>query len=195
AGEDRGERALQAGLAMERRLAELFGDELALRIGINTGELVVGRAREGSSFVTGDAVNVAARLEQAAAPGEILAGERTVAAARGAFEFDEPQMVEAKGKDGGVTCSRVVRALTLMRPRGVGGLREAFVGRGREIELLLATYRRAVERGEPHLVTIMGDAGVGKTRLVRELWGILQDEAPAPMRRTGRCLSYGRGIT
>ena len=66
-----------------------------------------------------------------------------------------------------------------MRPRGVGGLREAFVGREREIELLLATYRRAVERGEPHLVTIVGDAGVGKTRLVRELWAVLQDESPA----------------
>ena len=82
-----------------------------------------------------------------------------------------------------------------MRPRGVGGLREAFVGREPEIELLLATYRRAVEHGEPHVVTIMGDAGVGKTRLVRELWAVLQDESPAPMRRTGRCLSYGRGIT
>jgi tetratricopeptide (TPR) repeat protein len=189
--EDHAERALHAALAMLRRLEP----PLQLRIGVNTGEVVVGRAREGSSFVTGDAVNVAARLEQAAAPGEILAGERTVAAARGAFEFDEPQMVEAKGKEGGVPCRRVLRALTLMRPRGVGGLREAFVGREREIELLLATYRRAVERGEPHLVTIMGDAGVGKTRLVRELWAVLQDESPAPMRRTGRCLSYGRGIT
>ena len=189
--EDHAERALHAALAMLRRLEP----PLQLRIGVNTGEVVVGRAREGSSFATGDAVNVAARLEQAAAPGEILAGERTVAAARGAFEFDEPQTVEAKGKEDGVPCRRVVRALTLMRPRGVGGLREAFVGREREIELLLATYRRVVERGEPHVVTIMGDAGVGKTRLVRELWAVLQDESPSPMRRTGRCLSYGRGIT
>src|SRR5262249_57396627 len=122
AGEDRGERALQAGLAMERRLAELFGDELALRIGINTGELVVGQPREGSSFVTGDAVNVCARLEQAAAPGEVLAGERTVAAARGAFEFAEPAAVQAKGKPDGVVCRRLVRALSLMRPRGISGL-------------------------------------------------------------------------
>jgi class 3 adenylate cyclase len=189
--EDHAERALHAAFAMLRRLEP----PLQLRIGVNTGDVVVGQPREGSSFVTGDAVNVAARLEQAAAPGQILAGERTVAAARGAFEFDEPQTVEAKGKADGVPCRRVIRALTLMRPRGVGGLHEAFVGREREIELLLATYRRAVERGEPHLVTIMGDAGVGKTRLVRELWGVLQDESPAPMRRTGRCLSYGRGIT
>ena len=66
---------------MQRRLHELFGDLLALRIGVNTGDVVVGRPREGSSFVTGDAVNVCARLEQAAASGEILVGERTVAAA------------------------------------------------------------------------------------------------------------------
>jgi class 3 adenylate cyclase len=79
--EDHAERALHAGLAMRRRLADLFGGRLALRIGVNTGDVVVGRPREGSSFVTGDAVNVAARLEQASAPGEILAGERTVAAA------------------------------------------------------------------------------------------------------------------
>src|SRR6266702_7369137 len=96
--EDHAERALHAALAMQRRLAELFGDELALRIGVNTGEVVVGQAREGSSFVTGDAVNVGARLEQAAEPGEILVGERTAAAVRGAFELDEPSTVSAKGK-------------------------------------------------------------------------------------------------
>jgi len=189
--EDHAERALHAALAMLRRLEP----PLRMRIGVNTGEVVVGRAREGSSFVTGDAVNVASRLEQAAAPGEILAGERTVAAARGAFEFDQPRTLEAKGKADGVVGRAVVRSLTLMRPRGVGGLHQAFVGRDTEIELLATTYRRVVERGEPHLVTIMGDAGVGKTRLVRELWQLLGDESPEPMRRTGRCLSYGHGIT
>jgi len=189
--EDHAERALHAALSMQRRLEA----PLQLRIGVNTGEVVVGRPREGSSFVTGDAVNVAARLEQAALPGEILVGERTVSAARGAFEFDEPRTVEVKGKSSGVVCRRVVRALTLMRPRGVGGLHEAFVGRDTEIELLRATYRRVVDREEPHLVTIMGDAGVGKTRLIRELWQLLAEESPEPMRRTGRCLSYGHGIT
>src|SRR5213596_569822 len=75
--EDHAERALHAALAMQRRLAELFGGELQLRIGVNTGEVVVGRPREGSSFVSGDAVNVAARLEQAARQGQVLVGERT----------------------------------------------------------------------------------------------------------------------
>jgi YD repeat-containing protein len=193
--EDHAERALHAALAMQRRVRELFGDSLQLRIGVNTGEIVVGRSREGSSFVSGDPVNVAARLEQAAGAGEVLVGERTAAAVRGAFEFEAPAIVEAKGKRGGVGARRLVRALTLMRPRGVSGLKRAFVGREQELELLLATYKRVVAEGRPHLVTVIGDPGVGKTRLVRELWERLDEETPEPLRRTGRCLPYGHGIT
>jgi class 3 adenylate cyclase len=195
AQEDHAERALHAALSMQRRLRELFGDKLALRIGVNTGEVVVGRAREGSSFVTGDAVNVAARLEQAADPGEILAGERTVAAVRGAFEFAEPMNVEAKGKPEGLSCRRVLRALSLMRPRGVSGLRRTFVGRDAELATLRSAYAQVVDKASAHLVTIGGEAGVGKTRLVRELWDRLTGESPEPLRRTGRCLPYGQGIT
>lgn len=193
--EDHAERALHAALAMHRRLDELFGSELQLRIGVNTGNVVVGQAREASSFVTGDAVNVGARLEQAAAPGEVLAGERTVAAARGAFDFGEPRVVDAKGKPGGVQGRPVLRALTLARPRGVAGFPRVFVGRESELQLLRATFRRATAQSEPHLVTIVGEPGVGKTRLVREFWEILVKEDPAPLRRTGRCLPYGDGIT
>jgi class 3 adenylate cyclase len=195
AQEDHAERALHASLSMQRRLQELFGETLALRIGVNTGEVVVGRAREGSSFVTGDPVNVAARLEQAAAPGEILAGERTVAAVRGAFEFAEPASVEAKGKPGGVSCRRVLRALSLMRPRGVSGLHRTFVGRDAELAALAGAYRQVVGQAMPHVVTISGEAGVGKTRLIREFWEALGSESPEPLRRTGRCLPYGQGIT
>ena len=195
AHEDHAERALHAALAMRRQLAELFEGTLQLRIGVNSGEVVVGAAREGSSFVTGDTVNVCARLEQNAAPGEILVGERTVALVRGAFEFDEPVRIDAKGKRDGVVCRQLIRALTLMRPRGVGGLRRSLVGRDTEIELLEATYRRVAHEGAPHLVTIMGDAGVGKSRLVRELWDRLGGERVEPLRRTGRCLSYGHAIT
>src|SRR5207245_10588735 len=107
--EDHAERALHAAIAMQRKVES----GLALRIGVNTGEVVVGRAREGSSFVSGDAVNVAARLEQSAGAGEILVGERTVSAVRGAFELAEPQTVEAKGKPEGIAARRLVRARTL----------------------------------------------------------------------------------
>jgi class 3 adenylate cyclase/tetratricopeptide (TPR) repeat protein len=193
--EDHAERALHASLAMQRRLRELFGEALALRIGVNTGDVVVGKPREGSSFVTGDAVNVAARLEQAAEPGQILVGERTVATVRGAFEFAEPQTIKAKGKPEGVDGRRLLRALSLMRPRGVGGLGRAFVGRSEEIGMLDATYQSATDQHEPRLITILGDAGVGKTRLVREFWEHLGTRSPEPLRRTGRCLSYGQGIT
>ena len=195
AQEDHAERALHAALSMQRRLEELFGDSLSLRIGVNTGEVVVGQPREGSSFVTGDAVNVAARLEQAAEPGEVLVGERTAAAVRGAFELDEPRTIEAKGKAGGVPCRRLVRALSLMRPRGVGGLRPAFVGRERELEALQLAFCRVRDDAQPRLVTIMGDVGVGKTTLIRELWQWLGTQAPEPLRRVGRCLSYGQGLT
>lgn len=193
--EDHAERALHTALAMQRRLEAVFAGDLSLRIGVNTGEVVAGRPREGSSFVSGDAVNVAARLEQAAEPGEILAGERTVSAVRGAFEFGEPKTVEAKGKAGGVACRPLVRALSLMRTRGVGGLARAFVGRDEQLDVLQAAYHRAVDGSHPVLVTILGDAGVGKTRLVRELWEELAETKPEPLRRTGRCLAYGQGIT
>ena len=77
----------------------------------------------------------------------------------------------------------------------MGGLARAFVGRDEQLNLLRAAYRRAVAESHPVLVTIVGDAGVGKTRLVRELWEQLADGRPEPLRRTGRCLAYGQGIT
>jgi class 3 adenylate cyclase len=191
AQEDHVERALHSGLAMRRRLEELFRGALSLRIGINTGDVVVGRAREQSSFVSGDTVNVAARLEQAAEPGEILVGERAAALVAGAFEFEAPMRVEAKGKAEGVECRRLVRALSLMRPRGVPGLRPAFVGRDDELDLLRRAYERARTTREPQAATITGEAGVGKTRLLRELWEWCGREAPEALRRTGRCAPYG----
>jgi class 3 adenylate cyclase/tetratricopeptide (TPR) repeat protein len=192
--EDHAERALHAALAMLHRVRDV-DERLELRIGVNTGEVVAGRPREGSSFVTGDPVNVAARLEQGAEPGEILVGDRTVASTRGAFEFGDERAIDAKGKQEGVGCRPLLRALSLMRPRGVGGLRRAFVGRDHELGRLLAAHRETVAEGRPQMVTIVGDAGVGKTRLVRELWELLAEESPEPQRRTGRCLPYGQAIT
>src|SRR3954447_10623079 len=136
AQEDHAERALQTALWMLERLRELFADRLALRIGVNTGEVVVGRPREGSSFATGDAVNVAARLEQAAAPGQGLVGERAAALVGGAFELGEPRTVEAKGKAGGVVARELRRMVAPRRPRGGHGLATTFVGPARELDWL-----------------------------------------------------------
>ncbi len=193
--EDHAERALHAALSMQRQLEQLFGSALSLRIGVNTGEVVVGTPREESSFVTGDAVNVAARLEQAAEPGEIMVGERTVATVGGAFEFGEAALVQAKGKPDGVVARRLIRSLSLARPRGVGGLPPAFVGREHEFGVLRSTYRAVADEGRPHVVEIIGEAGTGKTRLVRELWAWLASDSPQTVRRAGRCVAYGRAAT
>jgi class 3 adenylate cyclase/tetratricopeptide (TPR) repeat protein len=192
AQEDHAERALQVALWMQERLAELFGGRLALRIGVNSGEVVVGKPREGSSFATGDPVNVAARLEQAARPGQVLVGERTALLVGGAFEFAGPATVEAKGKPGGVACRELVRMVAPRRPRGGRGLGTGFVGRTRELSWLEEQLSRAVAEGRPHLVTLVGEPGVGKTSLVQEF----QERLPGSTRfRLGRCLSYGRGVT
>jgi class 3 adenylate cyclase/tetratricopeptide (TPR) repeat protein len=195
AHEDDPERALHCALAMMQRFSTLFGDRLTMSIGVNTGEVVSGRSREQSSFVSGDMINVAYRLQEAAAPGQIVVGERTALAARGAFEFGELTTVEAKGKAGGVRCRRLLRAISLMRPRGIRGQPARFVGRGTELALLKATYAQAVEQAEPQFVSLLGASGIGKTRLVRELWGWLGAQNPQPLRRTGRCLPYGDAIT
>src|SRR2546425_705245 len=136
AQEDHAERALHAALAMQRRLRELFGERLELRIGINTGEVVVGEGRAGSSFMSGDAVNVAARLEQAAEPGEVLVGERTATAAAGAFELGALITVEAKGKPQGLRCCRLVRELPGAPPRRRPRPATRLVGPGRQLTLL-----------------------------------------------------------
>ncbi|MGH2381932.1 MAG: adenylate/guanylate cyclase domain-containing protein, partial [Candidatus Limnocylindria bacterium] len=191
AQEDHAARALHAALWMQQRLDELFSGELALRIGVNTGEVVVGRARQGSSFASGDTVNVAARLEQAAAPGNILVGERTAALVAGAFEFEPPGRIAGKGKAAGIEGRRLLRALSLTRPRGVVGLGRTFVGRQPERQVLRDAYKRVCESARPELVTIVGEAGVGKTRLVRDLWHWLGRESPEALRRTGRCPPFG----
>jgi class 3 adenylate cyclase len=115
AQEDHAERALQTALWMLDCLRDIFADRLALRIGVNSGEVVVGRPREGSSFATGDAVNVAARLEQAASPGQVLVGERTAALVGEAFDLGEPRNLAAKGKADGVT-ARELRGMLARSP-------------------------------------------------------------------------------
>lgn len=194
-------RALRAALRMRARLRELnemleerYGVTLELRMGINTGPVMaVLDPRPGEALATGDAVNAAARLEQAAEPGQVLVSERTAQAARH-FRFGPPQVLALRGK------AAPLRALELVTEQPLtegtlSGTRAPLVGRRRELELLTATYRRAVEEARPHLVTLYGEAGVGKSRLVGELLAGLEAEGDAPRVVRGRCLAYGEGIS
>jgi class 3 adenylate cyclase len=191
AQEDHAERALQVAVWMQERLRDLPRRALS-EIGVNSGEVAVGRPREGSSFATGDAVNVAARLEQAAEPGHVLVGERTASLVGGAFELGEPRTVEAKGKEGGVACRELQRMRAPRRPRGGHGLEARFVGRKRELDWLEDMLARTQADGHPRLATVVGEAGIGKTTLVREF----HERLPAGTAfRLGRCLSYGRSVT
>jgi class 3 adenylate cyclase len=201
AHEDDPARALRAALRMRERLALLNADladrhglALEMRIGINTGEvLAVAEPRPGEGMVSGDAVNVAARLEQSAEPGHIQVGERTVRGTRG-FTFAEVGPLELKGKGRPVGAYRLLGE-TLERERGVPGLRAPLVGRDRELELLRSLYQRVAEERRPHLVTIYGEAGVGKSRLTAEFLEWAESRDPAPLVVRGRCLPYGEGIT
>jgi len=180
--EDHAERALHAALAIRTVLSARFGDVLSLRIGVESGYVIVGASRGGQPTVTGQPVVAAGRLVRRSAKDEILLGERLAATAREAFELRQVE--------GG---HQLVRALTVVRPRGVRGLGRAFVGRDGELGLLQATYERVADQHQAHLATIVGDAGVGKTSLVHALRERL---APGDARwYVGRCLAYGRAIT
>src|SRR5919201_2123508 len=200
AHEDDPSRALLAALRMRFRLTDLnrtleglHGVTLAMRIGVNTGEvLATTRPRLEGRMVTGDAVNVAARLEQAAAPGQILASERTIRGARG-VRYVEVGPLRLKGKD---VPSQAFEVLDT----DPGWVREisaqtTLVWRGEEVELLQTLFRRMTGHGRPHLVTICGEAGIGKSRLVEEFqaWAKGLDRPPTIVR--GRCLPYGEGVT
>ncbi|MGZ4354932.1 MAG: adenylate/guanylate cyclase domain-containing protein, partial [Gaiellaceae bacterium] len=198
AHEDDALRALRAAGEMLERLERLnaalherFGPGLALRIGVNTGEVVAGDATTRQTVVTGDAVNVAARLEQAASPGEVLLGESTYAAVRGAVTAEPVEPIAARGK------SEPVAAFRLLSVARGGGRRprrreRALVGRARELAWLRTRLELAVRERRCVHSSVVGEAGVGKSRLLAELVATRPDEA-AVLR--GGCLSYGEGIT
>ena len=202
AHEDDPARALRASLRMFRRLDAVNDDlerryqvALAMRVGVNTGEvLATVDPRPGEPMITGDVVNAAARLQAAAEPGTIVAGERTVNAARG-FRFEGLGALELKGKDEPVVAFRVVEETGLHVERGVPGLSAPMVGRDAELAVLRSVYRRVQSESRPNLVTVYGEAGVGKSRLTREFLVWTAEEAPRPLVLQGRCLPYGDGIT
>jgi tetratricopeptide (TPR) repeat protein len=198
AHEDDAPRAVRAAGDMHAALGDLnqelwreSGVRLELHTGVNTGEVVAGDPAVGGSLVVGDAVNLAARLEQAAGAGQILLGRRTWSLVRDAVEVEPPQVLDLPGRRAGEPAYRLLG----VRPGAAGRSRRLdapFVGRDSELRLLQWAYERAAGEPAPTLATVLGGAGVGKTRLVLEAAGRLEGD-PAVL--VGRCLPYGNGST
>jgi class 3 adenylate cyclase/tetratricopeptide (TPR) repeat protein len=181
--EDDALRAVRAADEIRRAVGRL---ELQVRIGINTGEVVAG---EGETLVTGDAVNVAARLEQAAQPGEVLIGTSTERLVRDGVRTQPVEPLLLKGKAAPVPAHRLLDLLAEIPAFG-RPIATPFVGRAQELETLKRALARAVDERSPQLATILGPPGIGKSRLAREL---IQSSGAQIL--VGRCLSYGQGIT
>jgi class 3 adenylate cyclase/tetratricopeptide (TPR) repeat protein len=200
AHDDDAERAVRAGLLMRDAAAGLNLDpevQLVIRVGVNTGEAVAGTGPGlNQTLVTGDVVNVAARIQQAADPGEVLVGPLTERLTRPAIEYEAHPAIEAKGKPEPVPVSRAVRPRSVMpdQARGLPRMQARLVGRERELRLLVDTFGRAAGDERAQLFTVVGNAGVGKSRLVAEFLARVGSTGDVVVRR-GRCLPYGTGIT
>jgi class 3 adenylate cyclase/tetratricopeptide (TPR) repeat protein len=194
--EDDALRAVRAADEMKRRLGELNAElqarwdvRLENRTGVNTGEVVSGTAVAGQRLVVGDALNVAARLEEAAPTNQILIGERTYRLVRDCVEVEELEPLELKGKAESVPAFRltaVTEGEALSRHHW-----RPMVGREEELGLLRSSFAAAA-RGRGGMATVVGDAGIGKSRLTEEFVRSVDGEAQI---LRGRCLPYGRGIT
>jgi len=202
AHEDDAERAVRAALriteAIEELNAERPGLDLSVRGAVNTGEAVVAlgaRPERGEGFVTGDVVNVASRLQGVAPVGGVVVGELTHRATRGPIEYAELEPVEVKGKESRVPIWRVVRARSRFGVDVEAGTSTPLIGREPELALLEQLYRRVAGEQAVQLVTLSGEPGVGKSRLVREFRRFIDDEPDLIVWRQGRCLPYGEGIT
>jgi class 3 adenylate cyclase/tetratricopeptide (TPR) repeat protein len=198
AHEDDALRAVRAAHDMQRALAALnedlsrdYGVRITNRTGVNTGEIVANTDPDADqNLATGDAVNVAARLEQNAPAGEILIGGVTYELVRKQVEVEQLELT-LKGKPEPVPAFRLID----VREAPVASAVEpaaAFVGRAAEMEVLRSAFAAVVEERRVRLVTVIGDAGVGKTRLIGDFVGRVSAEATV---LRGRCLAYGEGIT
>jgi class 3 adenylate cyclase/tetratricopeptide (TPR) repeat protein len=189
--EDDALRAVRAAMEIRdtaRSVALDVGIELRLRTGVNTGLVVTD---EGRTLALGDAVNIAARLEQAAQPGDILLGSETLRLVRDAIDVEPLEPLTLEGKSEPVPAFRLL-SLDPIAPGLARDLDVPLVDRVRELRLLREVWTRTVAQSECQLFTLVGAAGVGKSRLVEEL--LVQLEGTAnPLR--GRCLHYGEGIT
>jgi class 3 adenylate cyclase/tetratricopeptide (TPR) repeat protein len=201
AHEDDPERAVRAGMRILDEIVELNATDpsldLTVRVGINTGEVLarVAPADWAQGIVTGDVVNTASRLQAAAPEGSVIVSETTYAATKAVFDYQALDPVVVKGKSDPLPVWRAVAprarfGTDLMRDFSV-----QLIGRTPELNLLRLSFERSLRDSTFHLLTITGDAGVGKSRLVAELSHIV-DARPELIRwRQGRCLPYGEGIT
>jgi class 3 adenylate cyclase/tetratricopeptide (TPR) repeat protein len=201
AHEDDAERAVRAALAIQDGIAELNEAdpalELEVRIGVHTGEALVSvnaRPEAGEAMVAGDVMNTGARLQAAAPPGGVLVSDVTYGLTERAIEYSEVESVLAKGKAAELT------VWLAQAPRGRVGVdvpgsgRAPLVGRSRELDALTDALARAREELEPQLVTLVGVPGIGKSRLVYELWRVVDADPDLITWRQGRSLPYGEGV-
>jgi class 3 adenylate cyclase/tetratricopeptide (TPR) repeat protein len=197
AHEDDPERAVRAALAIRDWAAEQ-GDELQVRIAVATGDALVAlaaRPSEGEAMAAGDVVNTAARLQTAAPLNGILVGEQTYRATAQAIDYRQVESVVAKGRSEPIPAWEALHARSRF---GVDFSQRAvapLLGRGRELELLVSTLSRVREERSPQLVTLVGVPGIGKSRLVHELFRIVDDDPELITWRQGRSLPYGEGAT
>ena len=199
AHEDDPERAVRAALAMQDRLAALQADlssragkQLEMRIGIETGEVVAALGREAEGMLTGGALHVAARLQSAAAPGTIVVGERAWRDTRDAIVYRPLDDVELRGLEGP---SRIWRAAGLRTARREGiAATVPLVGRQDELALLDLLLTRTVRDRRAQLITVLGPAGIGKSRLAREFATAARERFSELELVAGRCLPYGSGL-
>jgi class 3 adenylate cyclase len=196
--EDDALRACRAALEIQDEIERLnnelerdWGITISTRTGLNTGEVIAGDPSAGQTLVTGDAVNTAARLEQSAPPGSILIGTRTYRLAADSVEVEPVEPVTAKGKAEAVTGYRLL-SVALGAPVRARRLASPMVGREREVGILREAFDRSVAQARCVLTTVVGMAGVGKSRLVHEFVASTADRARVVW---GRCLPYGEGIT
>jgi class 3 adenylate cyclase len=187
------ERAVRAALAVREAVVALNAEkpelELHIRGAVNTGEAVVtlsARPALGEAMVAGDVVNTASRLQQHAPVGEIVVGEETYRATRGAIEYEPVEPVTAKGKSAPIEAWRAVATVSAVGERDLSST--PFVGRTREADVLDATWERVELERRPHLVTVLGPPGVGKSRLAAEFTASIASREIRVVR--GRCLPY-----
>ncbi|HEX2195685.1 MAG TPA: adenylate/guanylate cyclase domain-containing protein, partial [Actinomycetota bacterium] len=193
--EDDALRAVSAASAIHRAVADLgarlrreAGVSIEVRTGVNTGE-VLSQPDEGTAGrLVGDAVNVAARLQQAASPGDVLLGPATYDLVKDRVRTAALEPLRVKGRTAPVGAHRLLEVLAA--PVTPAKPRTAIVGRDREVRLLRETLRRVLDERTPHLFTVLGAPGIGKSRLVAEL-----EAEGMPLVLSGRCLPYGDGIT